>query len=170
MDSNRPLNIKKFVKLFVCTFLLLLTACKQEKETRGEVTIVQNELTSVQDYVNLFPNKVVYVDVWASWCGPCLKELPHSIDLQRNYKDKEVVFLFLSVDENKSRWEATVKAKEIKGTHVLANEHVVHDLEVNYELRGIPRYLLFDKKGKLVNANADRPSDLSVRSIIDQKL
>lgn len=153
-----------------CAVLFLLTACQEQKVPSGKVVMVKDELATVQEYVNLFPDKVVYVDIWASWCGPCLKEMPHSINLQADYKDKDVVFLFLSVDENKGRWESTIKAKNITGYHVLATQKLEQDLEQHYELSGIPRYLLFNKGGKLVDKDADRPSDLVVKAAIDENL
>ena len=165
------LKTRLFINLFYFFISsILLSSCQEQQKNTGSITVIGDELTTVQDYVRLFPDKVVYVDVWASWCGPCLREMPHSIKLQQAYKDKEVVFLFVSIDENQKRWKSTIQTKNITGQHVFANKHLVKNLEQQYSLEGIPRYLLFSKKGELVNANADRPSDFPVRTEIDNHL
>jgi thiol-disulfide isomerase/thioredoxin len=165
------LNTRSFINVFYFLIsTILLSSCKEQQQSTGSIIVVRDELTRLQDYVDLFPDKVVYVDIWASWCGPCLLEMPHSIKLQQSYEDKEVVFLFLSIDENQKRWKATIQTKNITGQHVFANKQLVKNLEHQYSLEGIPRYLLFNKKGELVNANVDRPSDLLVRAEIDNHL
>lgn len=112
--------------------------------------------------LNSLKGKVVYVDVWATWCGPCLAEIPHSKALQSKFrKDENVVFLFVSIDENKADWEAKVKSeKEWNGTHIIEqrNEKGASGLLESYQIGGIPRHMLIDKKGLIANTNAPRPS------------
>ena len=155
---------------YTLLFMLFIYSCQEKKIVKGTITIIKDELHTVKEYVSLFPNKVVYIDIWASWCGPCLIEAPHSIELQEHYKEQNVVFLFLSIDSNKNRWLSTIKAKNITGQHVLSNKQLINDLESTYNLEGIPRYLVFGRKGKLLISNASKPSDLDVRATIDHSL
>ncbi len=112
--------------------------------------------------LNSLKGKVVYIDVWATWCGPCLAEIPHSKALQGKFKkDNDVVFLFVSIDENKADWEAKVKSdKEWTGSHIIEarTDKGVSPILENYQIGGIPRYMLIDKNGLIANTNAPRPS------------
>lgn len=105
---------------------------------------------------NNFKNKVIYVDVWASWCGPCLVQIPFSEKLQETFqKNDSVVFLNVSIDKDPKDWRrALSKNPTWKGEHILDIKSVFK----TYSLIGIPRYMLIDKKGRIVNPDAPRPS------------
>lgn len=103
-----------------------------------------------------FRGKVVFIDVWATWCGGCVKGLPAFIALRDQYKDRDdVVFLTISDDgiEAKSRWLDFLKEKKYSGKmpHLIMNREK-DDFEKNYCITGIPRYILINKEGKIVNA------------------
>lgn len=103
-----------------------------------------------------FRGKVVFIDVWATWCGGCVAGLPAFIALKEQYKDrKDVVFLTISDDriEAKDRWKSFLKEKAYSGMmpHLIINEEKDRFTE-DYCITGIPRYILIDKQGKIVNA------------------
>lgn len=105
--------------------------------------------------------KVVYIDVWATWCGPCRKEFPASIALRQELAEEEdVSFLYVSVDNNKSAWlEYLEEHPDLIGTHM---HNDVNEEEASiwkkYMLTGIPRYILIDQEGRIQDSEADRPS------------
>ncbi|TAJ09202.1 AhpC/TSA family protein [Marinilabiliaceae bacterium JC017] len=103
--------------------------------------------------------KVIYIDVWATGCGPCRQELPHLKELEEQLHDQQVAFVSISVDRNKEAWEKLIKEKEMKGYQLHApggwNAQIVKD----YAIQGIPRFILIDKEGKLVDPNTTRPSN-----------
>jgi thiol-disulfide isomerase/thioredoxin len=103
-----------------------------------------------------FIGKIVYVDVWASWCGPCLKEIPFAQKLQSEFqKNASVVFLNVSVDQDENDWKRSLERhKDWGGEHIL-NDRSIYKL---YNISGIPRYILINKRGELVKADAPRPS------------
>jgi thiol-disulfide isomerase/thioredoxin len=105
-----------------------------------------------------FKGQIVYLDIWASWCGPCLKEIPAAKKLEEEMKGKGVVFLCVSVDDDEKSWRSTVKAKEISGIQLLCQGEFSSEIAKLYNVKSIPRYVLIDKEGKLVNSNAGRPS------------
>tara|TARA_B100000809_G_scaffold173403_1_gene170633 strand:+ start:255 stop:695 length:441 start_codon:yes stop_codon:yes gene_type:complete len=145
-------------------------SCHKKSENNSSITFLQKDFHTIQEYVNLYPEKTVYIDVWASWCGPCLREMSHSIALQANYKKKDVIFLFISLDTDITRWRKTIAAKSIIGKHVITNPKLTTDLEENFKLTDIPRYIIFGKDGKLISNTVSRPSDLEIKKSINNSL
>lgn len=101
--------------------------------------------------------KYVYIDVWATWCGPCCAEIPYLKKLEQKLHGKKIVFVSMSVDENRSVWQKFVKEREMGGVQLNAEGNETF-MEA-YRIKGIPRFILLDKKGKIVDADMTRPSD-----------
>lgn len=104
-----------------------------------------------------FRGKVVFMDFWASWCPPCLKQVPHAKKLQEKLKGQPVVFLYISVDQNAKMWKRAVERKQIKGIHLNA-PGVKNSVTNAYNVRAFPHYIIIDKEGKIWHRNANRPS------------
>lgn len=116
---------------------------------------VNGQKVSLQD----FKGKVVYIDFWASWCKPCMREVPHAKTLKNKLtavKD-EVVFLYISVDQNQTMWKKAIARKKISGVHLLA-PGLSHSVAKAYNAQAIPQYIIIDRAGKIWNRNAARPS------------
>jgi thiol-disulfide isomerase/thioredoxin len=105
-----------------------------------------------------FKGKVVYIDVWATWCGPCIAEHPYMEELQQQFEDDSVAFLAISIDSSPEPWKKMVNKKELGGIHLYAEGAWEASIIQNYAINGIPRFILIDQEGKIVNANAARPS------------
>jgi thiol-disulfide isomerase/thioredoxin len=110
----------------------------------------------------------VYVDFWASWCGPCIKEMTHAKKIIDKYQDK-VGFVYLSIDENIEAWKKAIKKYEIAvpySSHFrIGNDS---DAAILFDLESIPRYVLFDKEGKVAHLYAKRPSDKELEKDLNQ--
>lgn len=117
-----------------------------------------------------FIGSVVYVDVWATWCGPCRAEMPFLHDLEAEYSDKNVTFIGVSVDEEKNRqvWLDMMEEKDMKGVQIFADGW--SQITKDYAINGIPRFMLFDTEGNVSNLNADRPSSDDIRPALDALL
>ena len=112
--------------------------------------------------------KAVYIDVWATWCGPCIKEIPHLEELQEKYADDDrIIFTSISIDENKEAWEKMVKKKELKGVQLIADNAWDSEIVKDYLIEGIPRFILIDAEGNIVNASAPRPSSIAIKNLLE---
>jgi thiol-disulfide isomerase/thioredoxin len=115
-----------------------------------------------------FRGSYVYVDVWATWCGPCKKEIPDLIKLEKDYHDKNIVFMSVSVDEENDHqtWLDMIEEKQLGGVQLFAAgwSKIVND----YHIKGIPRFMLFDPQGNILDTKAPRPSDPLTRVMFEQ--
>ncbi|MFM1876011.1 MAG: hypothetical protein RL266_1748 [Bacteroidota bacterium] len=106
--------------------------------------------------------KVVYLDIWASWCGPCRQQFPAAKALKEQLSKKEmknIEFLYISIDNTETVWKKAIEELGIEGKHGLSKGGWGSEVTAKFGVSSIPRYLIFDKKGKVVDPNAPRPSD-----------
>lgn len=117
-----------------------------------------------------FKGKVVLVDVWATWCGPCRGEIPHLKKLEQDMYGKDVVFLGVSVDEakDKQKWLDFIDQEKLGGIQLHASGW--SKITKDYKIKGIPRFMLFDKNGNIVSADAPRPSSPELKKMIETEL
>lgn len=105
--------------------------------------------------------KYMYVDVWATWCGPCIGEIPHLKNIEEGFHDAKIEFVSISIDElrSKDKWRSMIETRELGGTQLLADKDWKSDFIRSYGIRGIPHFILLDDRGNIVSADAERPSD-----------
>ena len=113
-----------------------------------------------------FVGSVVYVDVWATWCGPCVYEVPFLIEIEEEYEGKNITFLAVSVDTDAQAWMNFIDEKGMHGVHVNTGAWKTQMMD-DYAINGIPRFMIFDAEGKVVDLNAPRPSSKEIRPILD---
>ncbi|WP_456461256.1 TlpA family protein disulfide reductase [Lutibacter sp.] len=114
--------------------------------------------------------KFVYVDVWATWCGPCKREIPFLKELEGKYRGKNIEFVSISVDKSADhdKWQKMVKEKELKGIQLFSDKDWDSDFVKEYLIKGIPRFILIDPNGNIVNSNAPRPSDSKLIDLFNE--
>jgi len=119
-----------------------------------------------------FKGKYVYIDIWATWCGPCKAEIPHLKKLEEEFRDKNIVFMSVSVDNPKDqqKWKDFVKKEQLSGIQLMADKAFESAITKNYEVTGIPRFLLFDKAGNIISADALRPSNELLKEQLNKLL
>lgn len=112
------------------------------------------------EVVSKFKGKVIYIDFWASWCKPCIEEIPFSHKLSEKIGDKSIVMLYVSIDNDFDSWKQASERFGIsdKNSYVLAN-YGQDKLSKKYNLNTVPRYFIIDKTGRIIKADASRPSE-----------
>jgi thiol-disulfide isomerase/thioredoxin len=153
-------------------FMTSFVSDVQERPVAPSFTLdnIDGKKVSLSD----FKGKVVYIDFWATWCGPCLAEMPHSKKLREKFAGNEnIVFMYVSVDNSDSEdnWKAVVKKKDIVGVNLISRnggeeEHVGEHFGLQY----IPRFVLIDKTGKVANFEAPTPGDSKTEELIKKLL
>ncbi len=112
-----------------------------------------------------FKGKYLYIDLWATWCGPCRREIPFLKKLEEDYKGRNITFLSLSTDARRSDWLKMIQAQQLSGIQLFLGAG--QRFQVAYKAEGIPHFILLDPEGKIVNGNMLRPSSPDVRAYLD---
>jgi len=114
--------------------------------------------------------KVLLVDVWATWCGPCKKEIPHLKKLEEEMKEKDVQIVSISVDEapDKHKWIKMIQDENLGGLQLFASGW--GDIAKYYKIGSIPRFMVFDKAGRIVTIDSPRPSNPELKTLLEKTL
>lgn len=142
-----------------------------EKKLPIDFTFPDIEGTNVS--LSDFRGKVVYIDIWATWCGPCKKELPYLKALETEYNDnKDIVFMGVSVDVSKSiqKWKDFIKENQLPGVQLFGGDLAGPALSKPYKITGIPRFMLVGRDGNLIYVDAPRPSSTEIRAVLNDAL
>jgi thiol-disulfide isomerase/thioredoxin len=113
--------------------------------------------TSLED----FKGKYVYIDLWATWCAPCIAEIPALKELEKSMEGKNIVFVSISIDTKKDydKWKNIIAKKQLGGVQLIADKDWSSEFIKKYFVNSIPRFILIDPNGNIVNPDAPRPSD-----------
>ena len=126
----------------------------------------QGKSCSLKDIVG--GGKYTYIDFWATWCGPCCKEIPFLEKLVSRYKgNSRLRFVSISVDENKEAWLKKLAADKPAWAQYNIPKAEQNACNEAYGISGIPRFMVFDKQGKMLVASAKRPSDEEIKTFFD---
>ncbi|GAA3572521.1 TlpA disulfide reductase family protein [Snuella lapsa] len=173
--AKNGLTYAKDLKIFYNDFMAVST----NEAHKAELTKSYNKLKALAkgepsptfvDYENFkggktslsdLKGKYVYVDVWATWCGPCKREIPFLKDVEQKYHGKDIEFVSISVDKaaDYDKWKQMIVDQDLKGIQLFANNSWNSDFVQGYQITGIPRFILIDPEGNIVSSNAPRPSN-----------
>jgi len=146
-----------------------------EFNTYKRRTSIQNSLkvntTILDELKTRYKGYVLYIDFWSTWCPPCIEGLKYSTNLKKTFENKKVAFIYLCCNSDKSTWEKVIKEQKLDGENMLLNSEDYSQLAGEFNLIGVPRYIIVDKAGKVVNENAPRPSDnIKIQEILIKEL
>ena len=144
----------------------------------NELPIPENaRIKNINDTSNTFISKVIsdnkgriiYVDIWATWCGPCLEQFPYSQKLQNELTD--VSFVYLCIESERTAFHNTIKRFQLEGQHYFLSKTQSKAIKKELNIDGIPHYLLIDRNGKVVNSNFElHPSSDKTKKEIEKLL
>ena len=149
---------------------------KEWKESQNDMPVVSsgtihlltpnNDSTLTQIAKRYFFGKNVFIDLWASWCHPCLEELAFKNELQAYLNLKGVETLYLSIDNktDEETWKNMINRKQLTGYHILSSDELQSNMKRDIyrsDIISIPRYILINKQGKIIDDDLPRPSDMS---------
>jgi thiol-disulfide isomerase/thioredoxin len=157
--------IKKTLFLLVIS---MITSCSFEQPTQFSEAALNDELfflndkkSTFKEVIDQYKGKKILIDVWASWCADCIRGLPKVKELQSQFP--EVVFLFLSVDENKLSWKKGVKRFRIIGEHFNFPKGMNNGDFVDFiRLSWIPRYMVVGENGFVELFKATKATDKKI--------
>jgi len=117
--------------------------------------------------LNDLKGKYVYIDIWATWCNPCKEEIPFLKKMETKFHNKNIEFVSISLDDKRDYkvWKDMVLKEELGGVQLYANGD--QNFTNAYKVRSIPRFILIDPEGKIVEANAPRPSSPSLIQLLN---
>jgi len=132
-----------------------------------------NVVTTAGDTIRIsqYFGRSLYIDVWASWCGPCLAEFPFSREMMNDPQLDKMEYLFISIDYTKVNWEKGMEKHPMPGVQLYAVGDWKSEMAEKYNITGLPRYIMIDSKGNIIRANAPRPSRLDeIKKIVSNSL
>ncbi len=144
--------MKKIITLVVAFFSI---SCTNAQKTAFSNEALQETLLSrdgqqiaFKDILKKYEGKTVVIEVWASWCGDCVKAMPKIHELQA--QNPEVAYVFISMDKTADKWKIGIEKHQIIGDHFMANDQMKGVFGKAIDLDWIPRYIIIDKTGKIV--------------------
>ncbi len=142
-------------------------AQKTEERMAPDFTLCDTNGTKVS--LSEFKGKVIYLDIWASWCRPCIAQAPFAEELHAAFKDNpNIAFVNISLDKDTLKWKQRIAEKHMTGIHLLSPEGIESDIQKNYNVTGIPRFIIIDKNGMIVEEVAKRPSEKGVAKALSK--
>jgi len=127
---------------------------------------------SGQELFTQFKGRLIFIDFWASWCIPCRKEMPQLRMLKRQFADKNIGFVSISLDNSIPDWEKASEVEQLdKSANMLlkASDDTTYNF-MGYAIKEIPRYMIIDKNGAVINADAPAPTDPALRPLLQRYL
>ncbi len=145
---------------------------KKTKEGKTSPNFEFNDINGKIVKLTDFKGKYVFIDVWATWCLPCLQQIPYIKKLEEKYHGKNIVFIGISVDKKDKHalWKETLESKKMKGIQLFADNSFQSKFIKSYSITSIPRFILISPEGKIVNPNMHKPSDERTEKVLDKLL
>lgn len=164
MDMEIEQNMKGIVKYY-SESKARIEEFKGKQSPTFAMEDINGDIVKLED----FRGKYVYIDVWATWCGPCKVQIPHLKELEEEYNGKDIVFVSMSIDpvKDKEKWKNFVKEKDLKGVQIFAENDWQSEFVQSYKIKGIPNFILIDKEGKIISPSAPLPSSKKIKEIFE---
>lgn len=161
------------IKVLIIAFLALVACSNSTPKTAFPKEALEDKLialdgssVTLESVLNKYQGKTIVIDVWASWCGDCIKGLPLVKALQEQTKEDNVVYLFLSLDKKQSAWKRAIEKRNIKGEHYFISSGWKGPIGNSIDLDWIPRYMVVGKDGEIKLYKAVKANDVKILEAI----
>jgi thiol-disulfide isomerase/thioredoxin len=133
------------------------------KQEFKKAKIIRSNFNSFDDLVKRFIGKNILIDIWATWCHPCVEEFKYKGVIQPFIENDKIEMLYISIDKPQweDRWQQSIKINELQGNHFRADKKFIDDMwtAIGDYKGAIPRYVLVNKEGEIIQRTAARPSN-----------
>jgi thiol-disulfide isomerase/thioredoxin len=152
-------------------FKQMMKSKEQTKSGKVAPDITLNTIDGKQVKLSsLLNGKFTYIDVWATWCGPCCKEIPHLEKLVEQFKNNDKVqFISISTDQDVNAWKAKLAKDKPQWAQYILTPENDRKFSLDWGITGIPRFIMIDNKGNIFSPNATRPSDVKTATTIEEQ-
>lgn len=141
-----------------CIAVFAMVSCSNAQENFSDKALkeslytLNDRSTTLADILAKHKGKTIVIEVWASWCGDCVKAMPQLKSMQAAHP--EVDYVFISMDKTTDKWKEGVEKHQLKGAHFMAPDGMKGKFGTAIDLDWIPRYIIIDKNGKIVTYRA----------------
>lgn len=175
--------MKRSYFFLLCSFLCFYN-CKDSGEPKNVGKVIERTPEEMEAFREFAPSfslpdisgqtialedlkgKVLYVDIWATWCGPCKQQIPYMQQLEEHYKGNdqiEIISVSIDRDADKEKWSTMVKEKQMAGMQLFAGKST--SFSRDYKISSIPRFYIIGKEGEIVDDDAPRPMDYNTMGL-----
>ena len=114
-----------------------------------------DELVSLEN----LKGKILFIDIWATWCKPCIEEIKPSNRLQKKLSKQNITFISICINSKKDSWLKVINENDFNGVHLFCPEAKINTFKEDYLIESLPRYIILDEKGRIFDLNAKKPSN-----------
>jgi len=155
------------IRSLTATYNRLVKLVKGVEASDFEMQTVDGKTVRFREVIG--KGKVVYIDFWASWCGPCCAEIPYVEKLAEKYKgNPDIEFISISLDKDLKKWHKKLDNDKPSWAQFVIPDNFNSTFAKEYNITAIPRFMMFDKEGKIIDINAPRPSDEKIDTYLQK--
>ena len=127
---------------------------------------------NIGEWVKLsdFKGKYVLIDLWATWCKPCIEEMPYLKEIENTLNDENIEFIAISIDKDKVKWQQYLSKNKMNGIQLIADKAEESSVMKDYKLLNLPNYILIDDRGKIITVSAPKPSSGELLKLLEDEL